>query len=202
MRKKVPRPYHHGDLREALVAAGTELIEDDGVMAFTLRECARRAGVSHAAPKNHFATAEDLLAEIAARGFERFVSALGTAADRASDQSPDSRLIAMGQAYARFARAHPGVYGLMFRRPRHTAASPHLDQAAKAGWDQLHEAVKAVIGEDRKDAAIKSAHVWSLVHGIASLMIDRRLPPAIDSDQLIRQSLASLPAAIRTVGPT
>ena len=68
-----PKPYHHGDLYETLVNAGTELLKDKGLEHFTLRECARRAGVSHAAPKNHFASVEDLLCEIAARGFEQFV---------------------------------------------------------------------------------------------------------------------------------
>ena len=88
MKQKRPRKaYHHGDLRESLVAAATVLIEEAGLGAFTLRECARRAGVSHAAPKNHFATAEDLLAEIAARGFERFVAELAQAADAVPGQA-------------------------------------------------------------------------------------------------------------------
>ncbi|MGL4590545.1 MAG: TetR/AcrR family transcriptional regulator, partial [Aestuariivirga sp.] len=97
-RKTRPRPYHHGDLREALIASATEMIEEGGPSSFTLRECARRTGVSHAAPKNHFATAEDLIAEVAARGFEHFVAALAKAADSSVDQSPDARLTAMCRA--------------------------------------------------------------------------------------------------------
>ena len=201
MPRKSAKPYHHGGLREALVEDGTLLIKEAGLSAFTLRECARRAGVSHAAPKNHFATAEDLLAEIAARGYERFVASLGKAADRAADQSPDTRLIAMGQAYVAFARAHPGVYGLMFRTMKdHAVTSGHLDDAKRAAWVQLHDGVAAVIGPGRGDGAVKSAHVWALVHGIASLIIDKRLPPPLVPAVVISESLASLPAALRSVG--
>lgn len=201
MARKPAKPYHHGGLREALAEAGILLIEAEGLSAFTLRECARRAGVSHAAPKNHFATAEDLLAEIAARGYDRFVASLGKAADRAVPQSADARLIAMGQAYVAFARAHPGVYGLMFRNMKDRAvASGHLDAARQAAWTQLHDGVAAVIGPGRGDAAVKSAHVWALVHGIASLIIDKRLPPPLSAAAVIKESLASLPAALRSVG--
>ena len=197
MPRKPAKPYHHGDLRESLVAAGTSLIEDDGVEAFTLRECARRAGVSHAAPKNHFDTAEDLLAEIAARGFERFVMTLDAAANGEAGQSPDRRLMAMGRAYVAFARAHPGVYGLMFRRPRHVVSSPRLNEAGGAAWLQLDQAVRAVIGSEAADSAVKSAQVWATVHGIASLLIDGRLHPSIDPVAVIEDSVASLPSAIR-----
>src|SRR5262245_30775541 len=106
--------YHHGDLREALVTAATALLEEQGLSGFTLRQCARRAGVSHAAPAHHFAAADDLLAEIAARGFERFVARLGKAADQV-EGPPLARLEAMGHAYVAFAIANPAVYGLMFR---------------------------------------------------------------------------------------
>lgn len=201
MPKKPPKPYHHGDLRETLVEAGTNLIEDEGLPGFTLRECARRAGVSHAAPKNHFATAEDLLAEIAARGFERFVATLAARAAGAPSQSPEARLIAMGHGYVSFAQAHPGVYGLMFRRSRAGISSDHLNSTARAAWTQLYDTVMAVIGPERGDGAVKAAHVWSLVHGIASLIIDQRLAPQIDRRALIADSLSSLPAALRSVGP-
>ncbi len=200
-RKAKSRPYHHGDLREALIASATEMIEEGGLSSFTLRECARRAGVSHAAPKNHFATAEDLIAEVAARGFEHFVAALAQAADRSADQSPDMRLTAMCRAYVDFARSHRGVYGLMFRARSGFAKSEHLRAAARAAWQQLHHAVGAVTGPDRRDTDAKAAHVWSLVHGIASLTIDRRFPDIIDTETVIATSIASLPAAIRSVGP-
>jgi AcrR family transcriptional regulator len=199
-RKMTPKPYHHGDLYETLVNAGTELLKDKGPEQFTLRECARRAGVSHAAPKNHFASVEDLLCEIAARGFDRFVIDLDAMADAAASQAADDRLIAMGQAYVAFARANPAIYLLMFRHSQAFNKSAHLQTAANAAWDQLETAVRAVIGPDRDDVVNRASHVWALVHGIASLIIDRRLPVSADPAVVIAQSLSSLPAAIRGLG--
>jgi AcrR family transcriptional regulator len=175
--RKRPKTYHHGDLREALVAAAIGLLEQKGLSGFTLRQCARRAGVSHAAPAHHFATAADLLAEIAARGYERFVAALAKAADRA-DVSPLARLQAMGRAYVAFALANPAVYGLMFRSSTGSLKSPHLKTASTAAWQQLCDAVAAVLGTKRQDEVIpKASAVWALVHGTATLMLDRKLPP-------------------------
>ena len=152
------KAYHHGDLREALIAAGTDIIESDGLSAFTLRECARRAGVSHAAPRNHFESIDDLIAEIAARGFEAFHAQLDAAA-RAVAASPDERLCAMGRAYVAFALARPGVYGLMFRMGHAAKPTAHLDQAARAAWEQLVQAVQATIGSSRADLQASAAFV-------------------------------------------
>ena len=198
--KVKPRPYHHGDLYETLVKAGTELLTDEGLAKFTLRGCARRAGVSHAAPKNHFASVEDLLCEIAARGYEQFVNELGAAADGDPLQSADTRLIAMGRAYVAFARSNAEIYLLMFRHSQTFAKSVHLQAAAHAAWSQLETAVAQVIGPDRGDVASRAAQVWALVHGIATLIIDKRLPPPIEAGTVIAQSLATLPAAIRGLG--
>jgi AcrR family transcriptional regulator len=202
MRKKTKqKPYHHGDLYETLVKAGTDILAEDGLEKFTLRECARRAGVSHAAPKNHFASVEDLLSEICARGFDQFVAALDAEADLAPTQSPSDRLIGMGRAYVSFARNNPAVYLMMFRHKQSFAKTEHLRNASQAAWVQLERAVAAVLGPDRSDVTARAAHVWALVHGIASLIIDGRLPPSLDPDTVITQSLSSLPAAIRGLGP-
>lgn len=195
--KPKPKRYHHGDLYEALVKAGTSLLKDEGLEHFTLRECARRAGVSHAAPKNHFASVEDLLCEIAARGFEQFVRELDSAADAVPEQRADERLIAMGHAYIAFASANAQVYLLMFRHSLQFQKSDHLAAASQAAWKQLHDQVALVLGPGRSDVAMRAAHVWALVHGIASLIVDRRFPAALDSATVIAESLTSLPAAIR-----
>lgn len=199
-RKQKPRTYHHGDLYEALVRAGMAIIAEEGPEKFTLRECARRAGVSHAAPKNHFATVDDLAAEISARGFEQFVAELGAAADGAAEQTPDQRLIAMGRAYVAFARRNTPTFLMMFRHAQVFARSEHLQRAAFAAWMQLETAVADVLGPGRTDAKARAAHVWALVHGIGSLIVDRRFPAGVDPDLVIAQSLASLPAAIRGLG--
>ena len=175
--RKRSKTYHHGDLREALVAVAIQLLEEKGLSGFTLRQCTRRAGVSHAAPAHHFATADDLLAEIAARGFERFVAALGQAADQAA-ASPLAKLEAMGHAYIAFALANPAVYGLMFRLGAGSLKSPHLKTASTAAWQQLCDGVAAALGPKRQDEMIaKASAVWALVHGTATLMLDRKLPP-------------------------
>jgi len=194
--RKRSKTYHHGDLREALVAAAIGLLEEKGLSGFTLRQCAGRAGVSHAAPAHHFATAADLLAEIAARGYERFVAALGEAADQAG-ASPLARLEAMGHAYVAFALANPAVYGLMFRSGAGSLKSPHLKTASTAAWQQLCEGVAAVLGPQRQDEVIaKASAVWALVHGTATLMLDRKLPPgtaeSMDPVAAILPSLSGL----------
>lgn len=196
--RKQSKTYHHGDLRETLVLAAVDLLEEKGLSSFTLRECARRAGVSHAAPAHHFATAADLLAEIAARGFERFVISLDTAADT-TEGTPMARLAAMGQAYVAFALANPGVYGLMFRGGANPLQSPRLKSAATAAWLQLKEAVEAVLGARRRDEVVaKAAAVWALVHGAATLMLDCKLPPGPDrSADPVTQILSSLPGLLR-----
>lgn len=196
--RKRARAYHHGDLREALVAAATALLEEKGLQGFTLRQCARRAGVSHAAPAHHFANADGLLAEIAARGFERFVVALGKAADQA-EGSPLARLEAMGRAYVAFALANPAVYGLMFRSGTGSLASPHLKSASTAAWQQLCDSVAAVLGEKRQDeVTAKASAVWALVHGTATLLLDRKLPPGIaKSMDPVAAILPSLPGLLR-----
>jgi AcrR family transcriptional regulator len=200
MKKPKQKSYHHGNLYEELVKAGTSLLEDEGLPSFTLRETARRAGVSHAAPKNHFASVEDLLCEIAARGFEKFVAELDQEADANPSQSADDRLISMGRAYVRFACENPQIYHLMFRQSQSFTKTEHLQKAAMSAWYQLEHAVKAVIGPERTDAMERSAHVWALVHGIASLVIDKRLPQPIDFGTVVTQSLSTLPQAIRGLG--
>jgi AcrR family transcriptional regulator len=174
--RRRPKSYHHGDLREALIAAATALVEKRGLEGFTLRECARRARVSHAAPAHHFATASDLLAEVAARGFERFAASLDEAA-RATDGQPVEKLEAMGRAYIDFALANPSVYGLMFRQGASSLTSSHLKIAATAAWQQLLDGAEAAIGPERKGETVaKAAAVWSLVHGAATLLLDCKLP--------------------------
>src|SRR6188768_936815 len=108
-------PYHHRNLREALVDAGRKLLEEKGVRGFTLRECARRAEVSHAAPAHHFASIDDLLAEIATRGYRELIAAMEAEARRAAPQ-PTARLVAQGIGCMAFAAAHPALFQLMFNR--------------------------------------------------------------------------------------
>jgi AcrR family transcriptional regulator len=168
------KPYHHGDLREKLLKAGEQALEELPLEAVSLREIARRAGVSHAAPKHHFASMGDMLGEIAARGFEKFVEALAIATAQASPQTPDARMMAMGWAYLRFAENHAAVYALMFGKLDRMAMTPNMVKHSMAAWAQLENAVAAITGHAH--APTGALHVWSTVHGLAMLKAQRRLP--------------------------
>jgi len=190
------RPYHHGDLREALILAGEQALSDLPLDEVSLREIARRAGVSHAAPKHHFGSLGVLFAEIAARGFEHFVAALDAAADHNPDQSATARMTAMARAYVRFAVENPAVYGLMFGKRDTLDPTPHLTTAMFAAWEQLERQVTAVIGP--QNARYGAMLVWSAVHGMAMLRLDRKMPPHVEPDaaisQMIRMVIAGLEA--------
>ena len=121
------RPYHHGALREALLAAGERILDRDGINGLTLRAVAREAGASHAAPKNHFPDLAALSSALAAVGFDRFADRLAAAADGAA--SPAERPAEVGKAYVRFAVDHPGLFLLMFRSERLDGSDPALAAA-------------------------------------------------------------------------
>jgi AcrR family transcriptional regulator len=191
MAKKTTKAYHHGDLREALIKAGRAILEKDGVEALTLRACARKAGVSHAAPQHHFASISDLLAEIAATGFEDFVKALDRGAARSA--VPAEKLKAMGQSYVAFARERPAVYQLMFGVAA-PLSSERLRAARIAAWKQLADAVSAVAGPDDKEA--KAMQVWSAVHGFSMLVIGQQLPPVVNISQALKRVIDGLAPAI------
>jgi AcrR family transcriptional regulator len=183
--------YHHGDLRESLIAAAEAALRELPLEDVSLREIARRAGVSHAAPKHHFSSLGQLFGEVAAIGYERFVKAIDEAADRVADQSPASRMMAMSRAYVRFAIENPAVYGLMFgKRENVVETTPRLMTAMYAAWDQLQGQVADVVGTAKSlNGAVA---VWAAVHGLAMLRLDNKLPPQIETD-------AAVEIAIRTV---
>jgi AcrR family transcriptional regulator len=170
--------YHHGDLRRALIDTALSLVNQEGTWNFTLRELARRAGVSHAAPYNHFADKAALLADVAARGFEALRERTEAAARR-HPRSPRQQLTAVAVAYVGFGVDRPGHYRLMFggelaQEGRH----PELQRAAEAAFAVLIRALQdgQRVGEVRagsvRDQAVAA---WSLVHGLTMLLIDDRL---------------------------
>jgi AcrR family transcriptional regulator len=177
-------PYHHGSLRAAMLQAAELILERDGIAGLTLRAAAREAGVSHAAPKNHFGDIRGLLSELAAVGFERFAAAL-TANVRDGDP-PQTRMAAIGGGYVAFAQQNPGLFLLMFRGERLDFSRPALRAAADAAFGVL-----AGVAPDRRDAlapltlpqAARITAAWSLVHGFAMLLLDGRLGTLISRMQ-------------------
>jgi AcrR family transcriptional regulator len=187
------RPYHHGNLRQALLEEAEAILEQDGIQALTLRAVARAAGVSHAAPTNHFGDLAGLLSELAAVGFRRFIVMLRTAAAVVGDD-PVARARAMDRAYVDFARTHTGMFLLIFRKEQLDPAWPALREAGREAMDLLRETAIAAAPEKARDArwlATRMAARWSLVHGFALLAIDQRLDPIlmntpdIDVDDLL-----------------
>ncbi len=126
------RPYHHGDLRRALLDAALQFVRERGIPDFTLREVARQAGVSHNAPYNHFADKAELVAALTIEGFQTLELALRSTYEQ-TEGTPLERTLAIGGAYLRFALENPAAFSLMFR--------PELRRSSHDGWE-FNEAVK------------------------------------------------------------
>jgi AcrR family transcriptional regulator len=174
------KTYHHGDLRVALLDAADGLLDEGGVEAVSLREVARRTGVTATATYRHFADKESLLAALAVRGFEAFAMALQKSAAKS-----DNPLAAMGQTYVRFALARPGRFRLMFGpavadRDRH----PELKAAVAQVTQGFGQAIQA-----RPDLGpapdVVALRLWSMIHGLSHLLLDGMLP-GHDPDDLAR----------------
>lgn len=170
--------YHHGDLRNAVIDAALELLEEKGVGGVTLRQCAARAGVSHGAPGHHFGDLRGVLTAIAAIGFDRLVRQMQAAADAADDER--GRLLAMGLAYIDFAIANRAHFSLMFQRDRLDENDPALKRAADATYSLFREETARYYGRGRTDLRrIRYGH-WSMVHGYASLSISGQIEASHD----------------------
>src|SRR5690242_15476760 len=133
MKQEGNRPYHHGDLRRALLDAALQLVVERGRPDFTLREVARQAGVSHNAPYNHFADKAELVVALTIEGFHKLEVALRSSYERHAG-TPLERTLAVSSAYLRFALDHPAVYSLLFR--------PELRQSSH-NRGECDEAVKS-----------------------------------------------------------
>lgn len=167
--------YHHGTLHAALIDAAEALLREHGLEAFTLRECARRAGVSHAAPAHHFGDARGLLSACAARGFERMADAMEQNVASAGTADAVDRLRAVGQAYIEFALGQRALFQLMFRRDRLDPEHEALRAAGQRTGNLLRDAIDAVLAERRLPAEERGERIllaWSLVHGFATLVIE------------------------------
>lgn len=167
-------PYHHGDLRRAVLDAAVESISGGGVAALSLRELSRRAGVSHAAPIHHFGDKAGVLTALAAEGFERLAGVLVAAGDD---------FVAVGVAYVRFAVTHRAHFEVMFRPDTYHAGDPGVVAA--------RERVGRVLTGGDGTSAMSGVAAWSLVHGLAELWLTGALPADLgDLDDVVRQVAA------------
>ena len=182
------RAYHHGNLKEALVRAALELIAEKGPAGFTFADAARWAGVSPAAPYRHFKSREELLADVARRGFEEFTEALVKAWD---DGKPDplTAFNRLGKAYLDFARDKQAYYSAMFEAGVPLDTDPQFRAAGESAFAVLRGAAERLVAtmpaRERPPALMVALHIWSMTHGIASLFgrgdaARRALPMAPD----------------------
>jgi AcrR family transcriptional regulator len=172
------RPYHHGNLREALIDAALALVEERGSPEFTLREVARRVGVTHAAPQRHFEDRAALVAAVAEQGFLGLRAHVERVARSTNARDPAARLHALGVSYVQFAVQNPAHFRVMFSaelvdKSRH----PSLQAASRAIHDFLVQCIEEgqeqgfLVEGDPLELAFAA---WSLVHGCAVLLIDGR----------------------------
>jgi AcrR family transcriptional regulator len=197
--RKSASSYHHGDLRDALLAGALKFIEQRGLEDLSLRELARHLGVSSAAPYHHFANRTDLLRALALHGFEQFEIRMREERGRAG-KNPLDRLRALGRVYLQFAANHPAYFRLMFRRD--WAAEPYALPGSKA-FAVLRETVIECLehgGRGGEDPTPSTLAMWGGVHGIAAICLDGPLadlggPDKIDS--LCEHALGVLVRALK-----
>ena len=178
------KPYHHGDLRSALLLAAEAELLEKGVEAFSLRSVAKRAGVSHAAPAHHFGDANGMLTALAAYGFQEFLATQHAFEGRARN-TPRDQLIAAGLGYVGFARARPALFKLMFGSQRTDYSNPALGSAAEAAIGHLTSQVRQVGSTEPQDVAA----VWATAHGLADLIIAGRIKVIRDFSETALQEM-------------
>ncbi|WP_233889781.1 TetR/AcrR family transcriptional regulator [Paraburkholderia flagellata] len=198
-------PYHHGNLRNALIAEGRRALEDIGARELSLRYLARAVGVSEAAPSRHFAGKEGLLAAIAADGFRDL--ARMRSGIMQSDSSAMTKAHQMMRAYVDFARAHKGLFDLMIG-PRIVAQNsyPELTEEGAKSFRLFATVVENAALENgwpKRSLTLVTHAAWSVEHGLATLILSDRVPRSdypIRLDQMIDFSISVFLSAI-AAGP-
>jgi AcrR family transcriptional regulator len=201
VRPSAPRPYHHGNLASALVDAALALLDETQDWDFSLREVARRAHVSHNAPYKHFPEKRDLLAAVAARGFEALAESTLSSLEGLTDAR--ARLLACGRAFVARGIANPALYRLMFSAVLTSPAAgrPAIEKVAAA---KARAIIDATIAEavrsgvfpssmaNPREGAAASLAMWSILHGLTTLAIDDFVGPPKDVETLVDPILGAL----------
>lgn len=184
--------YHHGNLREALIDAGLEILREEGLEGLSLRACAARAGVSHGAPKNHFASLAALQAAIAAEGFRRFAARMragmaettGPEAETApgpgtgdATTSAKAKVLGCARGYVSFVEDNPDLFRLMFSMERDPRIDPDLLPASQDAYAVLREISAGLLPQNCEnpiDRTSVETLLWSFLHGYATLKVNRQ----------------------------
>jgi AcrR family transcriptional regulator len=205
------RPYHHGDLRRAIVEAALEILRETQSLEFSLRELARRAGVSHNAPYKHFADKRELLAAVSAAGFEMLVKRM--ASEIAGVRHPRDQLFAMLRAYIDHGVENPALYSLMFggylsgpnrSRPAIELAEAEKAKSLLAGVIVAGGLGRAIPDAPRNERKIAGAVLacWSLVHGLTLLLADGLVGPKNKSGALANSLVQGMLDGLATELPS
>ena len=201
-------PYHHGDLRRALIDAALALVTEEQDWTFSLRELARRAGVSHNAPYNHFPDKRDLLGAVAAVGFERLRDGMCSAI--AGIEDAEVAVVTCARTYVRRGLDNPALHRLMFGPA--LADTEHADRptiARSAGTEAravledvilqgARAGIFAVSPESLKDLALAALSVWAAAHGLTMLILDRLARPDLSIEDMIEKVLWTVVQGLRS----
>lgn len=184
--------YHHGNLKNALIQAGVEILAEEGVAGLSLRKVAKQAGVSHAAPYAHFADKQALIAAISTEGFKQ-LSARIEAVRLALTDSPSALLVEVGWAYVQFALNDPDRFKLMFSSVLEKEKEyPDFVEISRQNFEQLVSVVETcqqagVLTAGSSDVVAVS--LWSAVHGFVSLLLEGQIPHAVLEKAQVREML-------------
>jgi AcrR family transcriptional regulator len=209
IRRAEPKPYHHGDLRRAVIETALQLVTEEQDWTFSLREVARRAGVSHRAPYNHFPEKLDLLAAVAAVGFDRLHDGLARATAGIDD--PEALVDVICRTYVRLGLENPALYRLMFGPVLSDTGAGDRPTVARAAGDRaravLEDAVLRgartgvfAVSPDPHEVILAAFAAWSAVHGLTMLVIDRIPKAVLSLDDMIDRLLRMVSAGLRKPG--
>ena len=178
--------YHHGDVRNSIISAGIDIITEDGAQSLTIRNAAKKIGVSHTAPYRHFKNKEELLVAIAIKGFDLLEQEINNA----------SALVEIGRAYIQFAISNSNYYRVMFGDSiRNKTDYPEFFKAYDRSFRRLIQVIGNSgnkQGSDKTDLEITAVAVWSLLHGYCLLIIDNEKDKAVGSNGQIERILLKL----------
>lgn len=194
MKSAASRKYHHGDLRQALINAGVAIVTEEQNWNFSLREVARRAGVSHNAPYNHFTEKRDLLDAVAAVGFDSLRFDMSTAMQSAGDAGV--AMLSIARAYVAFAAGNPALYRLMFgpELAGPDGVRPELAETSGAGAKAVlrdvvlrgaDEGLFNVSTDSEMSIGMAVLSAWSAVHGLSMLVVDKKSDAAAEPEVLV-----------------
>lgn len=191
------KPHHHGDLRAALIQSGIEILTETGLDSLTLRRCAARAGVSHAAPAHHFDGVAGLRAAIAKEGFARFRQHM-LQARTAGAQTPEGRILSLCRGYLGFAIGNPALFALIFSCGPMPQFGNDVDIGEAPAYGVLRETCAPFVPQGA-DPLVIEVQVWSLIHGFSHLFLAGTFGPS-DNSPDHHPLFAPVMALLREIG--